>query len=321
MSACKEYGGFLEMEFARGGMYHADAVYLNSARSALKYIIRLHNIKKLAVPFFTCPVIWQAIEEEHCEIVFFDVNKMMEPELENIDKNAYILCNNYFGIQSKLIYSLAKHYKNLIVDNAQAFFAPENGIAAIYSPRKFFGLPDGGMALTSKDLNEEFETDVSYQRCQHLLKRHDLGANAAYKDFCEADSQLDSSAIMNMSNLTKNMMRGINYEFVKKKRRENFSIMHNHLSSLNWLSFDLTQDDVPMAYPLLIERSDIKQKLINHKLYVATYWPHMENVCPKGSNALYLKNNLIPLPIDQRYGCDDIAAMLRIIQDILRGEA
>lgn len=319
MSAYKEYGGFLEMEAGHGEMYHADATYLNSARNALKYIIRLHQIKKIAVSYFTCPVIWQAIEEEQCEMVFFDVDKNMDPILEHIGCNEFILCNNYFGIKSKKIHTLVKQYPNLIVDNAQAFYSPAYGIASFYSPRKFFGLPDGGIAVTSRFLDETFDTDISYQRCAHLLKRHDLGANAAYQDFCEADRELNDPAIKLMSNLTKNMMRSINYDYAKIRRRNNFALLHNQLSAVNALNIDLTDEDVPMAYPLLIERADIKTKLISRKIYVPTYWPQLEQFCPENSNALYFKANLIPLPLDQRYMEDDIHAMLEIIQDVLTG--
>lgn len=320
MSAYKEYGGFLDMEAGHGEMYHAGAAYLNSARNALKYIIRLHHIKKIAVSYFTCPVIWQAIEEEQCEMVFFDVDKNMDPLLEHIGSDEFILCNNYFGIKSKKIHTLVKQYPNLIVDNAQAFYSPAYGIASFYSPRKFFGLPDGGIAITSKPLDETFDTDISYQRCAHLLKRHDLGANAAYQDFCAADSELNNPAIKWMSNLTKNMMRSIDYDYAKNRRRDNFALMHHHLSSVNTLDLDLTDEDVPMAYPLLIERADIKAKLISKKIYVPTYWPQLEQFCPENSNALYFKANLIPLPLDQRYMEDDIHAMLEIIQNVLAGE-
>ncbi len=317
MSAYKEYGGYMEMEFGYNQLYHSEGLYLNSARHALKYIIRAHNIKKVAVAYFTCPVIWQAIEEEGCEIIFFDVNKNMEPKIEHISKNDFIICNNYFGIHSKTIKQLAIHYPNLIIDNAQAFFSPAYGLAAFYSPRKFFGLPDGGIALTAIKTEEQFETDISFERCTHLLKRHDLGASAAYSGYCDADNRLDTPVIKYMSNLTQRMLAGINYEHVKIRRKENFAHLHHHLSAMNDLCIDITEEDVPMAYPLLVENDNFKEILINKKIYVPTYWPQLEKRCPTNSNAIFLKKNLIPLPLDQRYSYDDIAEMLKIVKPVL----
>ncbi|MGK9175461.1 hypothetical protein KXR87_19950 [Yokenella regensburgei] len=320
MKNYKEYGGFLHMEAGRGGLYHPDAINLNSARNALKYIIRLHKIKKIYVSFFTCPVIWQAIEEEHCEMHYYDVDGQMNPVLDNVDGEDFVLCNDYFGIKSKEMHRLAGQFPGLVVDNAQAFFAKQKGIAAIYSPRKFFGLPDGGMALTSGTLEEAFEKDISWQRCQHLLRRHDAGASAAYTDFCEADSQLNSAEIRAMSAVTENLMRGIDYDFARRRRQENFVQLHSMLAKINGLTIDLTDEDVPMAYPLLIDNPGLKSRLIGEKIYVPTYWPQLEDICPKGSAALYFKANLVPLPLDQRYDSEDMHTIAEKVLRILQRE-
>ena len=321
MSVYKEYGGFLQMEFGRGRMYHANGIYLNSARHALKYIIRAYDIKRIAVSYFTCPVIWRAIEEESCEIVFYDINKNMQPELEHIGEKDFIICNNYFGINSKKIQQLAMSYPNMILDNAQAFFSPAYGMAAFYSPRKFFGIPDGGIAISDRRCDEEFDVDVSFDRCTHLLKRHDLGANAAYSDFCDADDCLNTPEIKYMSSLTTNMLAGVDNQYIKKRRRDNFDVLHDNLAGINSLRIEITKEDIPMAYPLLIENANIKQQLIAKKIYIPTYWPQLEERCPVDSHALYMKKNLIPLPLDQRYEKADIIDMLKIIKPVLAQES
>ena len=53
---------------------------------------------------------------------------------------------------------LCKNKKgNIIFDNSQAFYSKQYGTAGIYSPRKFFGLPDGGILCTDLNLEEEYE--------------------------------------------------------------------------------------------------------------------------------------------------------------------
>ena len=317
MNAYKEYGGFLQLEFSRGKNYHSDAVYLNSARNSLKYIVRLYKIKKIAVPYFTCPVVWTALKEENCDIIFYDCDSNMNPSLNDIGKNDFIIVNDYFGVRSEKVNELIDCYQNIIVDNAQAFFSENYGLAGFYSPRKFFGLPDGGVVVTSGRLDEPLDIDVSYDRCLHLLKRHDLGASLAYADFCDADKSIDSLPVKYMSRLTKNLMSGIDYELIKQKRRENYNRIHNRLSGINLLDVALSDNDTPMVYPLLIENKDIKKKLIAEKLYVATYWPGLENVCPADSMAIYLRDYVIPLPVDQRYSIEDIDAVLDIVESVI----
>ena len=74
------------------------------------------------------------------------------------DDNSYVLYTNYFGICAKNIKELAKKYKNLIVDNAQAFYMPKYGIASFNSLRKFFGVPDGSFLMCDKTINEIFKS-------------------------------------------------------------------------------------------------------------------------------------------------------------------
>lgn len=40
----------------------------------------------------------------------------------------YIVYNNYFGICGKNVEVLLKQYRNLIVDNAQAFYFPQKRV-------------------------------------------------------------------------------------------------------------------------------------------------------------------------------------------------
>ena len=53
--------------------------------------------------------------------------------------------------------------KNLIIDNAQAFFAkPLLGIDTFYSPRKFVGVSDGGILATKKILEGVLKNEFTH---------------------------------------------------------------------------------------------------------------------------------------------------------------
>jgi len=67
-------------------------------------------------------------------------------------------------------------------------------------------------------------------------------------------------------------------------------------------------------YPFLVDDArEIRQKLANMKIYVPTLWP---NVAQKddGSIACNFANNILPLPIDQRYGRDDMNRILEALR-------
>lgn len=314
MSLYNEIGGYLELECGATEPYHK-GIYLNSARNALRYIVRVQGIKHIFLPYFTCPVVWDALKEEGCRFDFYDIDRDLKPILDNIPKTAYIVCNNYFGIQTNLMRRLTVEYENIIIDNAQAFYAPQLGLGSFYSPRKFFGLPDGGIALLSDDAHLELDQDhLSHTRCEHLLKRYDLGANAAYNDFVKNDASLINENIMYMSALTSALMKNIDYKCVKERRRENYAYLHSYLSDINLLSMELSDDDVPLTYPLLIEAEGMREYLISHKIYIPKYWPNIDEYAPHESNAMYMSDNLISIPLDQRYDINDMQRIIHILE-------
>ncbi len=311
---CKtEIGGYFELECGHSSSIHAGASTLNSARSALRVTIRTAHITEIFVPSYTCPLIWDAIKAENCNIHLYDIGLDFLP-VQDFPHDAFVLYTNYFGVCANLVDILAQKYRNLIIDNAQAFYMPFKGYASFYSPRKFFGLPDGGLLYCRDKLQLPDAKGISYDMCSHLLKRIDADASTGYADFQRNDEALGERGVQQMSALTQALLGNIDYTGAKAKRLENFAFLHKALSARNKLTFALSDCDVPMIYPFLTDDSDLRTKLIENKIFVATYWPGTEDTCPPGSTGAYLRRHLIPLPIDQRYGINE---MKRIIEKII----
>jgi hypothetical protein len=72
-----------------------------------------------------------------------------------------------------------------------------------------------------------------------------------------------------------------------------------------------------MVYPYLTKNPALRQKLIKHSIFVATYWPDAAERIPAGTREAYLVSNLVPLPIDQRYGKEELDVMIALILDNL----
>lgn len=312
----KEIGGYFGLECGCAKTYHKDAICLNSCRNALRYVIRVYNITEMYVPIYTCPVVWDAISAENCKIISYDIGNEFLPS-HDIPENAFVLYNNYFGINGKNVEIMAHRHKNLIVDNAQGFYQPHCGLASIYSPRKFFGLPDGGLVVCDKQLSDELDTSVSYDKCMHLLKRIDLGANAGHADFKTNDESLIGQPIKKISKLTSALMGNIDYEKVKQQRLKNFAVLHNALADKNEMNISLSSEDVPLVYPFRTKDTDLRAKLIQNQIFVAKYWPSEENGCMKSMAAQTLADTITALPIDQRYSLEDMTIIINNIRSIL----
>lgn len=304
----KSIGGYFELECGQTPLYYKDGIYLNLCRSALRYFIRALGIKKIHIPYFTCPVVEAAILKEGCEVSKYTLTKDLLPETD-IPTNDFILYNNYFGVLGENVEALSGLYPNLIVDNAQAFFSSPRARASIYSPRKFFGLPDGGV-LRGKDIPIiRLDKGISIDTISHLIKRIELGAEKGYADFVKNDSVLDVYDLEMMSNLTRALMGNIDYENAKEKRLKNFEYLRSHLDTDFPIS--LSKDDVPLIFPLYLEHGEeVRKRLIDKHIYCAKYWPNVENEVSKSSIEYSLIKNIIAIPIDQRYDIPDMDYIL-----------
>lgn len=307
----KEIGGYFELECGKNPLFHKDGIYLNICRSGFRYLIRALDIKKIYVPIFTCNVVYDAIKQEGCEIIPYHLNEDMLPAVA-FNPTDYIIYNNYFGVLGKNVAELAKQYPNLIVDNAQAFYSTPKGLADVYSPRKFFGLPDSGILcgrnLPELDLAQGHSIDVS----SHLLRRLDYDAQSGYEEFARNDKALEQYSLQYISPLTFALMGNIDYERIKQKRLENFKYLHERLQSV--FPFAMSEDDVPMVYPYVVENGrNLRKRLMSEKIYVAKYWPNVQEWCEPGEWEYQLTDIVVPLPIDQRYGIGDMDKIISTV--------
>lgn len=311
----REIGGFFELECYRQPPYYQDGIYLNACRSALRYIIRVLGVKRIYVPIYTCNVVRDAIEQEGCKSISYNLDASLLPAIE-FPTDEFIIYNNYFGVMGHNVKIMTSRYSNLIVDNAQAFYSNLTGRAAIYSPRKFFGLPDGGI-LRGKDIPKiDFPQGQSSEVVSHLFKRYDYGAEDAYKDFCQNDKALEKYSIQKMSRLTESLMGNIDYNFVREKRLANFNYLLNKIPTLFPIS--MNSDDVPLVYPLLIDKGDkLRTKLIEHKVFCARYWPNVIDDIKCMDVEKDISLNLVAIPIDQRYGLDEMSRIVNLITALI----
>jgi len=319
----KEIGGYFELELPMNvsNPLHPNGVRVNSGRHALEYILRAagDKVKKVWLPYYTCDVVLQPILRLSLEYEFYHINRDLEiedyPELNDGD---YIIANNYFGIKDAYMSELACKYNgNLIVDNAQAWYTQEiSGINTFYSPRKFFGIPDGGLACVDGDFGIELEQDQSYERCMHLLKRIDIGASEGYAEFKVNSAKLNTQPLKRMSSFSRRLLSSIDFDRAKIKRRSNFEMLHEALKDSNMFNIPSVQSFAcPMVYPYLTEDISLRQHLIDNKVFAATYWPTVKKWSKPDSTEYQYADCLIPLPIDQRYGEREMESIIRLINE------
>lgn len=318
----KAIGGYFEladMDYEYGNL-PVDGIALNTCRNALEYIIsQLADVKRIFVPYYTCEAVIEPLKSLPIEYEFYHINEQLEIAEElTLGEGDYLIANNYFGIKDAYIVELVRKYENkLIVDNAQALFAPvPPNVKAAYSTRKYVGVADGGFAVgVSATCASDYKEDNSSEHDSHLYIRKEKGAEAGFKDYQANECKLDNQPIRRMSSQTKKILSHIDYNSVIEKRRQNYMFLCDALNEKNKLQLpSIYSFTCPMVYPFMTNDESLRGRLIQNKVFVARYWPNVLEWCSKFEFEYKLATQIIPLPIDQRYGEIEMNYIVEILK-------
>lgn len=318
-----EMGGYFGLEgVARADSFPQKGVRLNSGRNALEYILkRMGNVRRVYVPRYTCHSVLTPLLRLQIPYEYYAVDDQLE-----IDSYAppspkdgeYVLYTNYFGVKEQFVDILSERYNgHLIVDNALALYSPvRNGVPSFYSPRKFSGLPDGGIACVEESVPLLLERDTSYESAGFLLQAVDCGLKVAANAAEINEQRLSDAPLRSMSRLTETLMGMIDYRLVAERRCANFSILHQELAPLNKLRINPASVAVPFCYPFRTNLTGLRDELLEHNVHLPVFWHHLlDNPALNECRAVC---EILPLPIDQRLEEKDMSHLLELIHRYMR---
>ncbi len=319
----KEIGSFLELELRKNMEYYRgkNIARLNSGRAAIFHAIRILGCREIYIPFYECPLVSEFLEQNKITVNYYALNSQFQPMIsEKLSENTAILIVNYFGIFSKNnMEQIIRLYKNVIIDNAQAFFSqPISCCINIYSARKFIGVPDGSYVV-GKGVNnyiEEYEQDYSSDTGLFLLQRIEYGCSKkVYESRIQNEERINQSGIKQMSKLTHAILDSVDYRNIIKKRKSNFSICCELFQEMNRLDCTRWYDDtcVPMVYPLVMEQESLQDELLKQHILQGRWWKYLLEKIPSDSLECYMSKYMIPITVDQRYQEKDFKYIKSII--------
>lgn len=314
----KEIGGYMELDTYRLPMRHEGAVALNCGRNALAYLIEARNIKKICLPRFLCSSVESVCRKMGVVVRYYSVTEEFHPKVPEMQEDEWLYLVNYYGqLSREMLGEIIREHPKAIVDNAQHYFGePVSGVDTIYTCRKYFGVPDGAFLYTESRLDRELTRDESYTRMGFVLGRYERPASEFYSQSADNNRFFAEEPVKKMSRLTENLLHGIDYEFVRRKREENFHILACALGEKNMLK--VRECEGPFMYPFMSEDADrIRKKLLERKIYIPVLWPNVLTECPEDSVEYRLAKNILPLPCDQRYDGDDMGLVLSYVKSTL----
>lgn len=314
----KEIGGYMGMEQYHLPMLHDGMLPFNCARNCLAYLIEKKHIKTIYIPRFLCDSVSNVCKRYQVEVQYYSIGldflpKDLEPKL-----NSWVYIVNYYGqISNSVLFKQKEKYEYIIVDNVQAYFQePVEGVDTIYTCRKFLGVTDGAFLYSNIKMDEAIPMDESFERTNYLLGRFERNASEFYYEYTKRELEFDSVPVRKMSKLTNNLLHSIDYNTVAKKRTDNFYFLHSNFSKINKLNLVIPKG--AYMYPLYIENGEkIRCKLQKEKIFIPTLWPNVLKNCESNTLEYDMAENILPLPVDQRYSKVDMEYMLNKMNAIM----
>ncbi len=314
------FGGYHELPIVAEDKFKPfgeNVILFNSARWALCHFLLAKGIKNVAFPSYICGSIVSACVKENIKVRFYHITENFLPSPDfDLQQGEVIVFVNYFGVCDNHVQEILYRFgeDRVIVDFAQSLFSRfPQALASIYSPRKFFGLPDGGILVSRDPIQPPAGEDFSsWMKIEHLIVRKQAGAESGYSAYLAAEESLARDLPLKMSDLSRIILQSIDLAESGARRKENFNILDQHFCQDNELNF-MEISPGPLCYPLLLSNSIDRSLFATEGLYIPTYWPDMVS----GSlNAFEKKlySFCLPIPCDQRYSAEE---MYKIV-DILR---
>lgn len=314
-----EYGGYIELEHNHGYMLHESAIALNCGRGALEYLCEAKGIHKLCLPYFLCSSVPNLCKKLHVKYSYYHIDENFEPVFHRkLEESEWLYIVNFYGqLDNDNLCKWKQKYSRVIVDNAQSYYQlPIEGVDTLYTCRKYFGVTDGAFLYTDARLSRKIPRDESYERMHFLLGRFERPANEFYSEYVANNKLFTTEPVKKMSRLTENLLRGIDYSFIARRRKNNFEFLDAALGYLNELRPKGGYG--AFMYPFLIEDGmTVRKRLQKEKIYIPTLWPNVLEDCTEDSLEYRYAADILPIPVDQRYDEADMKYLAEIIKDVL----
>ncbi|WP_026882558.1 hypothetical protein [Clostridium akagii] len=332
-------------------MKNSNGILLSGGQSAIQFIIENINFKQdeyILIPSYLCPTILYNFQRKKINILFYEINEDLSINLMDIENkiNQYkikaLFFIDYFGFYHdnntiQFLKSIKENGIILIEDAVQMFWFKRMkkfiGDYVFNSYRKFLPV-DGSVVLCNNNGEFEFDEDdycklmneARLKKTQYI--KFNIGKEQEFLNlFNEAEEAYYKRKNVNgMDNESKKLLNKTNYELIKKTRFDNYTYLYDRLKEVSGIKIlfnkELIEDNIPLGLPILINNRDfIRKELRNYSIYCPIHWDiSNEAFIKEFDKSLYVSNNLLTLPIDNRNNEEDMERLLSEIMKLVGGE-
>ncbi len=322
-----------------------EVVYFSLCREAL-LTIAIHNSekgKRVLVPAYTCQTVLYPFQQEGWAIEYYNITNQLRIDTEDLwskyeaFKPNLCIAHPYYGadlnqLELKSLAALKDQGCILVEDLTQCVFSTQYSKIFDYftgSYRKWFPIPDGAFLIgknlsqEEKEENQEFVqamADAMYLRGT-FHQTGDVNVKDISRRVCNIAIGHISGAIVphKISDLSMTLLSKIDVEATKKQRFTNYKYLYDNLHGGNdCFPVERNFEELtcsPLFFPIYVkDRPALQKKLAQQEIYAPVLWPvHTDTVLiNEGIKRIY--DEILMLPIDQRYGVEDMKRMIEVIK-------
>lgn len=308
--------------------------WLANGRSALWRILEARRPARLWLPSYLCDTLLESARVCPTEVRFYPVNADLATDgrqwLSEVEPADAVLAIDYFGFPAPL--ALWKALREIgciaIEDASQALLTAAVGRHSdyvLYSPRKFLGVPDGGIlmwhrpaaALSSGSLEPApAEGWLNSFEATWLRREQDAGGiSGPWFDRFRAGEAAQPCGPYAMSALSRRALAGgWDLRAVVAARRRNYRRLRDALRP--WALFpELPSGVAPLGFPVRMPNRDaVRAALIREHIFPPIHWPIRGVVPERFAPSHRLAGELMTLPCDQRYGAADMDRIVSVFR-------
>lgn len=326
----------------------SDYVWLSSGRAAISFVLEsLKREKKLLkatalIPSYTCHTVIEPFLQAGYEVKSIPIDDRLCTNSEQLLYTAeklqadIVLFHRYFGFNTifncdAAIRELKKAGVVTIEDRTQSLyseFSPSPSDYIVASIRKWHGVPDGGFAVCREGNFEnkpiEYDERLEREKIQAgILKYeyifHHKGEKAMFLSKYKAAENILSNQkkAYAISDISLQMQINLNVKKMIHQRRKNYLYLLRALikqKEIKPLFPELPENVTPLYFPIVVnKREKIQGYLSENHIYAPIIWPKAKAITVDSIEANRLYDQLLCLPIDQRYNVDDMRRIAECI--------
>jgi len=335
------------IDISNFGIYGKDVAFFSTGRASIAYVIEdikcnKNDLLTVLLPAYTCHTVIQPFVDSGIEVFFYEINADLEIDLdyfneliENV-KPDIIFLHRYFGFDTLSnaidVIEKAKSKDCIVIeDRTQSLFSGFKVLPADYvvgSFRKWGPIPDGGFCIKTEETFKNEKTSLehielvnkkilAFQSKNDYITRSIGSKDTFLKEFADAENILDNeNRYYCMSKRSKGILMSLDVNELKRKRRENYALVYENINNpfLSIVTPPLSDKDVPLYITVITDnRDDLQSYLRNNNIYAPIIWPKPDSISSVSDVVEYIYREVLSLPIDQRYGVDEMMYMVDVV--------